>query len=417
MIHFLTLKSMANRKFTSFLCVLSIALSVTLFLGVERMREGAKDGFTNTISGVDLIVGAKGGALQLLLYTVFHLGSAVNNVRMSTYNEIKSHRSVEWAIPISLGDNYRGHRVIATDENFFLHYQFRGDQKIKFADGTMPLNIFDVVLGSAVANKLKHRLGDPISLTHGTNESSLYQHEKTPFKVVGMLAPTSTPIDNAVIINLYGMEAMHVGWESGVPTGDVIDPTRYQKENLEINQITSFMLKLKSRIAVLKMRRTIDTFEAEPVMAIIPGMALSEMWQTLGAIEKILFLISGCVLIVGLVSIVISLYTSINERRREMAIFRSLGAKSQSILALIVYEAMILVSSGIILGVTLLYTAIFALKPLLESRFSIYLENTFLTSTEWGMLLFIFIFGVLAGLIPGVKAMQRTLQDGLIIKN
>ena len=124
MISFLSYKSLASRKFISFLCVLSIALSLSLFLMVEKLRNGVEEGFTNTISNADLIVGSRSGPLQLLLYTVFHMGSPTNNIRYSSYEEIKSNPTVAWTIPISLGDSYKGHRVVATDENFFKHYQF-----------------------------------------------------------------------------------------------------------------------------------------------------------------------------------------------------------------------------------------------------------------------------------------------------
>ena len=143
MINFLTFKSIKNRKFTSFLCVLSIALSVTLFLGIERIRNGARDGFTNTISKTDLIVGAKGGPLQLLLYTVFHIGGAVNNIKISTYNDIKANPQVEWTIPISLGDAYRGFRVVGTDENFYEHYRFRYYAKLLKLQKVQPLAMDD----------------------------------------------------------------------------------------------------------------------------------------------------------------------------------------------------------------------------------------------------------------------------------
>lgn len=416
MINFLTYKSISNRKFTSFLCVLSIALSVTLFLGIERIRSGAKDGFTNTISKTDLIVGAKGGQLQLLLYTVFHIGSAVNNIRMSTYEEIKNNRLVEWAIPISLGDAYKGYRVVATDENFFKHYRFRGDKEVVLQSGKIPTETFDVAIGIEVANKFNLKVGDPIVLSHGISSEAILSHDSTPFHIVGIIAPTQTPIDTGVYINLYGMEAMHFGWETGVPSGEIISSERFKKENIKITQLTSFMVKLKSRIAVLKMRREIDQYEKEPIMAIIPALALSEMWQTIGYVEQILFLVSLCVLLVGVLSILISLYTSINERRREMAILRSLGASSLHIFALLLYESSFLVLSGCIAGVAALYGLLIFVRPWLESNFSVYLEVQPLSSTEWLYLGGIFIAGTLAGLIPAIKAYMNSLQDGLTIK-
>lgn len=416
MINFLTYKSIKNRKFTSLLCMLSIALSVALFLGIERIRSGARDGFTNTISKTDLIVGAKGGSLQLLLYTVFHIGGAVNNIRMSTYEEIKSNPYVEWSIPISLGDSYKGHRVVATDENFFKHYRFRGDQGVSLKEGVVPTDTFDVVLGFDVAKKMNLKVGDPIVLTHGLAGDDILNHAKTPFKIVGVMNKTMTPIDTGVYITLYGMEAMHFGWETGVPSDEEINADRFKKENIQINQLTSFMVKLKSRIAVLKLRRMIDAYEKEPVMAIIPALSLSEMWETIGYVEQILFLVSLCVLLVGILSILISLYTSINERRREMAILRSLGARSVHIFTLLIYESMFLVISGCVAGVGLLYGLLFFVRPWLESNFSVYMEVSPLSMTEWKFLIGIILAGLLAGLIPAIKAYRNSLQDGLTIK-
>jgi putative ABC transport system permease protein len=416
MINFLTFKSIRNRKFTSFLCVLSITLSVTLFLGIERIRNGARDGFTNTISKTDLIVGAKGGPLQLLLYTVFHIGGAVNNIKIKTYDDIKASPQVEWTIPISLGDAYRGFRVVGTDENFYKHYRFRGDREVVLQEGVLPNDTFDVVLGSEVTKKFNHKVGDPIVISHGLSAEAIMSHDNTPFKIVGIIAPTQTPIDTGVYITLQGMEAIHFGWETGVPSGEDINPERFKKENIEISQLTSFMVKLKSRIGVLKMRRNVDLYPDEPVMAIIPALSLQEMWETIGYVEQILFLVSLCVLLVGVMSILISLYTSINERRREMAILRSLGASARHIFFLLIYESSILVLVGCALGVASMYGLLFFVRPWLESNFSVYLPVEGLSKTEWIYLGGIFIVGTLAGLIPAIKAYMNSLQDGLTIK-
>jgi putative ABC transport system permease protein len=416
MFNFLTFKSLKNRKFTSLLCVLSIALSVTLFLGIERIRNGARDGFTNTISKTDLIVGAKGSPLQLLLYSIFHIGGAVNNISFESYEKIKNHPQVEWAIPISLGDAYRGFRVVATNEDFFKFYRFRGDQRVELSEGVVPSDTFHVVLGSVVASKLKHKVGDPVIISHGLSAVSILAHEKTPFKIVGILKATQTPIDTGVYISMEGMEAIHFGWETGVPDNATQAPEKFKKENIKINQITSFLVKLKSRIAVLKMRRYIDQYTEEPLMAIIPALSLQEMWETISYVEQILFLVSLCVLATGILGILISLYTSINERRREMAILRSLGASSLHIFLLLIYESSLLVFMGCLTGVASLYGMLFFVRPWLESNFSVYLPIEMLSQTEFIYLGLIFIFGTLAGLIPAIKAYSNSLQDGLTIK-
>ena len=417
MITYLTWKSVQNRKLTSLLCVASIALSVALLLGVERIKNGARDGFTNTISQTDLIVGAKGGPLQLVLYTVFRIGSPTNNIRFSSYTKIKNLPEVDWTIPISLGDAYRGYRVVGTDENFFKHYRYRRNQKIEVLNGKIPIGIFDVVLGYEVAQKFQHKTSDSIILSHGISEKSFMDHSVTPFKVVGILNPTATPIDRSIFITLEGMEAMHIGWDKGVPgKNSTVTPENLKKENIHIGQITSFLLKTKNRIQTLKLQRKIDSFSEDPLMAVIPGLALHQLWKTLSYIENILYLISLCVSAVGLISVIVSLYTSLNERRREIAIFRALGAGAGKVVSLLLVESSLIVLVGTLIGTALLYLCLFMVRPYLESNFSLYLPIQFLSSTELIYLGSILLGGITAGFIPAIKAYRNSLQDGLTIQ-
>lgn len=418
MILFLTFKSMLSRKFTTFLCLLSIALSVALFLGIERMRNGAKDGFTNTLSQTDLIVGARGGPLQLLLYSVFHIGNATNNVRYSSLEHFRNHPLVNWTIPMSLGDSYKGHRVVGTDENFFQYYQYRGDQRIELAQGKKFEGIFDVVIGAEVAQKFNLKLNDPITLAHGLSSESILEHTNTPFRVVGILKSTQTPVDKALYISLYGMEAMHIGWESGVPkTQDLANPTELSQDDLEIKQVTAFLVGVKSRIHVLRLRAEIAQFSEEPLMAIIPGMILQELWQMMSQLENVLILMSIFVLCVGLIGILISLYYSVQERRKEMAILRSLGAGQLHLMGLLLSESITLVIVGSLLGISILFTTLWLLKPILENQYSLYLELNAIQSNEWSIIALVILAGLIAGLIPAIKASLNSLQDGLNNQN
>ncbi len=417
MIHFITLKSIKNRKFTAGLCMASIALSVVLFLGVERLRKGARDGFTNTISKTDLIVGARSGPLNLLLYTVFHMGSPTNNIHYSTYQKLKKNPMVGWTVPISLGDNYKGYRVVGTNQDFFKYYKYRGEESIKLKEGKPFKGIFDVVLGSQVAKELGHKLGDRIIISHGLSKNALYKHNESPFKITGILDKTSTPVDRGVYVSLYGIEAIHIGWETGAPNEDkLVNPETITKDDIKIAQITSFLVGAKNRILTLRLGRYIGTYEDEPLLAIIPGMALQQLWKTMGYVEQTLFLVSLCVLVVGLLGIIISLYTSINERRREMAILRSLGAGPFSILGLLVYESGLLVFLGSLLGLVSLYGCLFFIGPFLESEFSLFIPVQLPDFKELTFLFSILIVGFIVGFIPAFKAYKNSLQDGLTIK-
>lgn len=416
MIRFLSIKSLKSRKFISFLCVLSIALSLSLFLLVEKLRNGVEDGFTNTISNADLIVGARSGPLQLLLYTVFHMGSPTNNIRYSSYKEFSEIPIVDWTIPISLGDSYKGHRVVATDINFFKHYQFHGDKKVEMKEGKWAEGVFDVVLGSLVAKKLNHKLDDQVVLSHGISDAAVLEHDKSPFKVVGIMKPTGTPLDKSVFISLHGMEAIHVGWESGAPSDDEIDYSALTKDKLEVGQLTSFILRSKNRIALLGLRRQISLYEGEPLMGIIPAMTLTELWSLLDQLEKAFLGISFFVVIIGFLSVLISLYMSLNERQREMAILRSVGVSASKITGLLIAEATFLSIIGCLMGFLFQYVFLWILNPILESQYSVFIPVAAPTLREGIVILFFMGLGPISGLIPAIKAYKTSLHNGLLIK-
>jgi putative ABC transport system permease protein len=413
----LAFRSLKNRAFTTSLTVLSIAISVALLLGVEKIRIGARDSFSNTISQTDLIVGARTGPIQLLLYAVFHMGDATNNITYKSYQHFKNHESVEWTIPYSLGDSHRGYRVVATDENFYRHYHYRQDRSLKMVQGREASDIFDVVLGSEVAAQLGYVLGQEVILSHGVSEGGPTHGDK-PFHVVGILDKTATPIDRSLYITLEGMEAIHIDWQSGAPPepGAETPISQIKKENIKIGQITAFLLRTKSRVQAIYLQREIDEYESEPLLAIIPGVALSQLWQGISYAEDGLRLISAFVVVSGLLGMLIALYTSLNERRREMAILRALGASPRKILILLVLESSVLSLAGLFLGFTIVYVALWIFQPIIERQFGLFVPIHSPTSAELTYLGAVFLGGLAMGAIPAWKAFRNTLSDGLTIK-
>lgn len=414
MIRFLSIKSLASRKFISFLCILSISLSLSLFLIVEKLRDGVQDGFTNTISQADLIVGARSGSTQLLLYSIFHMGSPTNNILYSSYEEIKSHGAVAWTIPISLGDSYQGYRVVGTTPEFLAHYRFYGDKKVELKKGEWKESIFGVVLGSKVAADLGHDIGDEVILSHGIQEDSIMDHDNAPFKVAGILKQTGTPIDKSVFISLYGMEAIHLGWENGVPNyGEEVDVTDLQKDQLKTTQITSFILRTKNRIALLGLQRFIMDFKPEALSAIIPAMTLTELWGMLDQLENAFIGISFFVIIIGFLSILIALYMSLNERQQEMAILRSVGVSAKQIVGLLLSEAFFLSLMGGVFGFALQYLILVLIGPFVESKFGLNVPISNPTLFEVYIVVGFVVLGTLSGLIPAIKAYRSSLLNGL----
>ncbi len=411
-------KSLKNRKVTSILTVTSIAMSVCLFLGVEKIRVGARDGFSNSISQTDLIVGARGSPIQLLLYTVFRVGNATNNISWKTYEHFKSHKDVAWTIPYSLGDSYRGYRVVATNDQFYERYRFAGDRKVEMADGVIPSKLFDVTAGAEAADKLNLKLNDPVVLAHGISDVSFQKHTDKPFRVVGVLKRTGTPIDRSIYITLEGMEAIHMDWGDGAPPlpGQGIKPEDLLNQKIEIGQITSFLLRTNNRIETLSLQRAINTYEDEPLTAIIPGVALNELWNNISFAETGLKAVSGFVVIVDLMAMFIALYSSLNERRREMAIYRAIGVSAGFIGSLLLIEACLLTLTGAVVGTLFTYAVVAAFQPLIHDFLGLFIPISGLSSSEWIYLGILLVCGTFVGTIPAFLAYRHSLIDGLTIR-
>jgi putative ABC transport system permease protein len=415
----LAYRSLKNRRLTSTLTLLSLALSVSLWVGIEHLRHGARESFSNTISQTDLIVGARGAPLQLLLYTVFHIGAPTANVTYESYEKIKNHRAVQWTIPISLGDSHRGFRVVGTNEDFYRHYRFRQERQIEFAQGRAPTDAFDVALGSEVAARLGYGLGQRIVVTHGmSNAAGIMDHNDRPFTVVGIFQPTRTPIDRALYVTLEGIEAMHMDWKDGAPPlkGQETPAVQIRKENIEIGQITAFFLRAKSRVQTLGLQREITIFPEEPLMAVIPGVALSELWAGIGYGEQVLKVVALFVVIVGLLGMLMALYTSLNERRREIAILRAVGVGPVKVIGMFILESGLLTLVGTALGVGFIYGLVLVLQPYIEQQFGLHIALKPLTLTEYRYLAAVVIGGITVGLIPAWKAYRNALSDGLSMR-
>lgn len=413
----LALSSIANRRLTTSLTVLSIAMSVALFLGVENVRKGARESFEGTLSQTDLIVGGRGGSLQLLLYSVFHIGTATNNITYETYEHFRNHPSVDWTIPFSLGDSHRGFRVVGTNSDFFDHYRFRGDKSIQLSEGKKPADIFDVVIGSDVAEKLQYSVGQEIVITHGiTSSVGIMDHSDKPFIVSGIIKRTATPVDNALYVSLEAIEAIHMDWQSGAPPmeGEEIPANKIrQMQNIRIGQITAFLVRTKMRFETIGLQREINSYPQEPMMAIIPGVTLAEMWRTIGYAETALRLVSTCVIIVGLLGMMISIYSTLESRRREISIFRAVGATPTWILGLLLFESLLLTIGGAIGGLALLFGLLGFLRPLIENSWGILIPFHFLAIDDWIYIAVLLILGGVSGLVPAIRAYRSTLSDGL----
>lgn len=401
-------KSLANRLLATTLTLASIALSVALLVGIENVRSGMRHSFANTISRTDLIVGPRGGQLQLLLYAVFGIGAPTNTIEWASYDAVRHHAAVAWTIPLSLGDSHRGFRVVGTDSSFYQHFRYGDARPVRFAAGAAPRDEHDVAIGAEVAASLGYAIGDEVVLTHGLHGTGIMDHDEHPFTVVGVLERTFTPVDRSLYVTLQGIDALHEGFMGEAPA---VPPA-----GAPTARITSFLLGARSRIATLQLQREINTFAAEPLTAIVPGVALAEMWRSIGYAEDALLLVTLFVVAVGLIGMLIALYSSLEARRREMAILRAVGAGPPRIVGLLVLESGLLGLGGAVGGVALVYGGLVVLRGWVAANFGLHLPIQPPTTTAWIYLAAVVAASFLIGVVPAVKAYRNSLADGLTVR-
>lgn len=408
-------RSAWNRRFTLLLTVCSIALSTFMLLGVERVRTDLRSSFTSAVSGTDLIVGARTGSVQLLLYSVFHIGAATNNIRWSSIQVLEKIRGVAWVVPLSLGDSHRGFPVLGTTEAYFAHFRYGEQQALQLREGKPFNDLYDAVIGAEVADRLGYRIGQRITLAHGTGEVSLgADHSDKPFTIAGILARTGTPVDRTVHISLEAMEAIHVDWMAGAPLpGMHIGAEEARKMDLQPKSVTAALVGLHNRAAVFSVQRQVNNFAAEPLMSILPGVALDELWDVVGTGEKALLLMSGLVALVSMAGLMSTVLAGLNERRRELAVLRAVGASAYHVLLLLALEGFLLTLAGVVIGIAALGACVVALGPWLQSTFGLSLQLEQPTSMQWILLLSLLVAGWLASLLPGWRAYRMSLADGL----
>jgi putative ABC transport system permease protein len=414
----LAFKSLLNRKATAVLTIAAIALSVTLLLGVEKVRTGARESFSNTISGTDLIVGARSGSVQLLLYSVFRIGDATNNISWESYQDIRNWQDVAWSVPISLGDTHRGFRVVGTTTNYFKHYSYGRRQSLIIRTGLAFQDLFEAVIGADVAAELGYAVGDEIVLTHGAGAFSFAIHKDKPFTISGILAKTGTPVDRSVHVGLEAIEAIHVDWQGGRPPrrGEAVSAEEVRDLVLQPKAVTAVFLGLKSRMAAFSVQRRINRYRDEALLAILPGVALQQLWDTIGGLEMALLAISVMVVVTGFMGMIAVSLGALNERRREMAILRSVGARPIHIFILLVVEGGVLAAAGAIAGAAMLYVTLWLGQPIVQTRFGIFIPIDWPANWELALLGLVFVAGCIAGIIPALLAYRRSVADGMAIR-
>lgn len=443
--------SLWNRRTTVALTLLALSIGVALLLGIDHLRSQAKDSFRQTLSGTDLIVGPRGGQTNLLLYSVFQMGQPNTSLSPDAFERLAHHPMVDWAVPIALGDAVQGFPVFATHWSYFERYRYGQDQPLVFAEGR-PFAAHsndEVVLGAAAARELGYEIGDSLVVAHGSAGVSFTHHDDHPMTVVGILEPTGTPADRRVHMTLVAMESLHGGeshdahHEHGHEAHDAPGHDDHHDHDHDHDHgdhghdhhesdhhehhgaghggalepapgnINAVLLGLKSRPMVFALQRELNTAREEPMTAILPGVALTELWQLLAVAENLLYLISFLVLLATLAGMMTMLLASMGERRRELAILRTVGASGLTLVLLIELEVALITLLSLVLGTLLLMAGLAIAQPWLASEFGLFIAINPMSAQTAYLMLGILGLALVMGLVPALAAYRRALAAGL----
>ncbi len=392
------------------LVMLSVSVSTVLLVGTVQLRSDAQRSFSEAVSGVDLIVGPKGSPAELLLYTAFQIGQPTRNFPAERLEEIRRLPEVAWAMPLQLGDSFQGNPVWGTDATFFDHYAVQGravalhDGRAFRAEPSAPAEILEAVVGARVADDLGLSVGDSVVLTHGmqATEGPLSQdHSDAPVVVVGVLAPTGGPVDGAVLISLEAFEWLHSG--GGLPWMASAGPA----------QLTALWVGLSDRSMIFSVRDRIERLGEAELMAVLPGVALDELWRVLGVAEASLRIIGYAMAVGAALSVSAVLLVAINGRRRELSILRAVGVGLGGISALVVAEAFWVVAVGLVLGLGLHQILLSAAEETLRSQLGLSVALGQIPSEALMPMAVVLLAGLVAGLLPALLASRLSLADGL----
>jgi putative ABC transport system permease protein len=394
----IVVKSLRHHALSTAVTALSIALAGGLLMSVWSVKEQSQATFTGVNAGFDGVLGARGSKLQLVLNAIFHLEASPGNLPWPDFLDIQKNPNVELAVPLAVGDNYRGYRLVGTTLELFQSAEYAPGKHFTVEPGG---RIFDptlreAVVGSFAARKLKLKPGDTFHPFHGLIFDEKNQHSET-YLVVGVLEPSNTPADRVLWIPLAGLQRM-----SGHDPKAATD-------------VSAVLVKLKggSAMAGFQMDMMYNKQGNRLTFAWPIGRVMAELFDKIGWFDRVLGLVSYLVAIVATASILAGIYNSMNERRREIAILRALGAHRTTILSAILLEAASISALGMLAGFIFYAVIVSAVAAVMRAQTGVVLEPLkFNPVMLWAPALLIAL-GALAGLVPALKAYQTDVAENL----
>ncbi|MCC6145562.1 MAG: ABC transporter permease [Candidatus Hydrogenedentes bacterium] len=406
-------RSLRQHALSTVVTVLAVALATGLVMGVFSIQAQSYNAFTGGNIGFDAVLGARGSQLQLVLNTVFHLETSPGNIPWSMYQAIKADPRVKTAIPYALGDNYLGFRIVGTTPDLFTGFTFQDGRRFTVESGgrVFEEGYAEAVIGSFAAQETGLRVGDTFQPYHGLSYNPESKHEET-YTVVGVLEPTNMPNDRVLWIPIEGIYRMSSHVLRG--TGEVYVPSATEAIPDEHKEVSAVMLQFRTPIAGANLDATINKQGKEATLAWPIGAVLAEFFQKVGWINRVFELVAYLVVLVSAGAILASIYNTINERRREFAILRALGARRGTVFTAIVAEAAAISAIGSILGLGFYAIMLAVAAVIVRKQTGVVLDVFSLHPSLILAPLGMTGLGALAGVVPALKAYATDVADNLV---
>ena len=393
----LSIKNIFNKPLSSTISLALLILGIGIISLLLQLNSLIKDQMDNNLKGIDMVVGAKGSPLQLILSSVYHIDSPTGNISLGEAEKISKNRMVGSSIKLLYGDNYKGYRIVGTEKKFIELY------KAKIKEGKEWDSSYEVVVGYKVHKKLKINIGDELVSLHGLRETG-ESHDGEPFKVVGLLEPSNSVIDQLIITSPESVWDIHDTHDHNEDHDEDHDHDHDEDDK----EITAMLIKFKSPMNIIQFPRQIN--ENTNLQAAVPSYEISRLFKLFGFGIETLSYLAYIIIIVSGFSLFINLFNSMNERKYEMALIRTLGASRFQLSRMIIFESLILTTLGFILGLLFSRFGVMFVSSLMEESLNYNLNSFKILIEEYWLLGLSVSIGLICSLIPAIRVYQMNIS-------
>lgn len=389
----IVLKNIVHKKLNSFLCVLLMMFGVAIISLLINVGKQLEKNFTKNISGIDMVVGAKGSPLQLILSSIFHIDSPTGNISINEIEKLANNPLVKTIIPISVGDNYEGFRIIGTNKLFYEHYNLEANS------GSLQLKNMEVLVGYSVAIKKKLKIGDKFQSAHGL-DSEGEKHANQEFIVKGILKANNSVVDNLILCSLSSIWEIHEHHD-----------TEANENEAHNKEITCALVKFRSPMGMMTIPRNINSNTT--MQAALPAIEINRLLELFGKAIEVLNILAFAIIIISGLSVFVTLFNALKERKHEMALMLTLGASRTKIFIMLVSEGLILSFLGYAFGVIIsrLLIILFSGNNLETNNYGVVVQS--IQKEEIFLLIGALLVGIFAAAIPSSNIYKIDIAETL----